>query len=292
MDLTSHTSPLPPPSAGAAARNGSPLIDLRDVTRTWGRGDSAQLGLDRATVQFGRGEFAAVVGPSGSGKSTLGAIIAGIDRPNAGSVLVDGVRIDQLSEDKLARWRGGGVGVVFQNFHLLPTLTAVENVEMALELADRKVRRRERRARAREALGRVGLDGKRKRLPAQLSGGEQQRVAVARAIVTRPSLIVADEPTGSLDQASGHAVFELLASLATDGTTVLMITHDLDMAARADRTVTMLDGRVADVVVNGHRGGTSLSQTGRDGNATPNRPDAPLVDTDRVLVGSAAGDGA
>jgi putative ABC transport system ATP-binding protein len=171
-------------------------------------------------------------------------------------VLVDGVRIDQLSEDRLARWRGGAVGVVFQNFHLLPTLTAIENVEMALELADRKIRRRRRRARAREALARVGLDTKERRLPTQLSGGEQQRVAVARAIVTRPPLIVADEPTGSLDQASGHAVFELLCSLSADGTTVMMITHDLELAAHTDRQVTMLDGRVAGVAANAANPGT------------------------------------
>ena len=256
MELTSHTSPLPAPPAGEAASSFRPLVDLRDVSRTWGRGDSAQVGLDRATVQLGRGELVAVVGPSGSGKSTLGAIIAGIDRPSSGSVLVDGVRIDQLSEDRLARWRGGAVGVVFQNFHLLPTLTAIENVEMALELADRKIRRRRRRARAREALARVGLDTKERRLPTQLSGGEQQRVAVARAIVTRPPLIVADEPTGSLDQASGHAVFELLCSLSADGTTVMMITHDLELAAHTDRQVTMLDGRVAGVAANAANPGT------------------------------------
>ena len=256
MELISHTSPLAAPPIGAPPTPLLPLVDLRDVSRTWGRGDSAQLGLDRATVEFGRGELVAVVGPSGSGKSTLGAIVAGIDRPSSGSVQVDGVRIDQLSEDRLARWRGGAVGVVFQNFHLLPTLSAIENVEMALELADRGIRRRRRRTRARDALARVGLDAKAKRLPTQLSGGEQQRVAVARAIVTRPPLIVADEPTGSLDQASGHAVFELLGSLTNDGTTVVMITHDLEMAADADRRVEMLDGRVADVAVSARMAAT------------------------------------
>ncbi len=248
MDLTSHTSPLAPPPVTTVPERPH-LVELRDVSRTWGRGSSAQVGLDRATVQFARGELIAVVGPSGSGKSTLGSIVAGIDRPSSGSVIVGGDRIDQLSDDRLARWRGGNVGVVFQNFHLLPTLTAAENVEMGIELADRTVRRRARRAHARDALDRVGLGEKRKRLPSQLSGGEQQRVAVARAVATHPSLIVADEPTGSLDQRSGHAVFELLASLTIDGTTVVMITHDLDLADRADRIVSMLDGRVDDVEV-------------------------------------------
>ena len=264
MDLTSHTSPLAPPPV-ASAPDRPHLVELRDVTRTWGRGSSAQVGLDRATVRFDRGELIAVVGPSGSGKSTLGSIVAGIDRPSSGSVTIGGDRIDRLSDDRLARWRGGNVGVVFQNFHLLPTLTAVENVEMAIELSDRAVRRGARRARAREALDRVGLGGKLKRLPSQLSGGEQQRVAVARAVATRPLLIVADEPTGSLDQRSGHAVFELLASLTADGTTVVLITHDAELADRADRVVSMLDGRIDVVEVKGaiHADGPRPSADGR-----------------------------
>jgi putative ABC transport system ATP-binding protein len=161
-----------------------------------------------------------------------------------GSLVVDGTRIDQLSNDRLARWRGSNVGIVFQNFHLLPTLTAVENVELAVELGDRRVGRRERRTRSHEVLQQVGLGDKAKRLPTQLSGGEQQRVAIARAIVNRPRVVVADEPTGSLDQASGHVVFDLLARLAAAGTTVVFITHDAHFADRADRVVEMLDGRI------------------------------------------------
>jgi len=221
-----------------------PLIHARDVSRRWGKGAGAQLGVDRVDLAIGHGELAAIVGPSGSGKSTLGSLIAGIDRPTAGSLVVGGTRIDQLSGDRLARWRGANVGIVFQDFHLLPTLTAVENVELAVELGSRRVGRRARRRRSREVLGRVGLGGKAGRLPTQLSGGEQQRVAIARAIVNRPKLVVADEPTGSLDQASGHIVFDLLAELAMGGTTVVLITHDAHLADRADRVVAMLDGRV------------------------------------------------
>ena len=238
LQRSAHPTTFSPASAG-------PLVHASDVTRQWGKGANAQLGVDRVDLNIGVGELASIVGPSGSGKSTLGALIAGIDRPTSGSLVVDGSRIDQLSDDRLARWRSRSVGIVFQNFHLLPTLSAVENVELALKLADASVSRGERRDRSRAALGSVGLADKEKRLPSQLSGGEQQRVAIARAVVTRPRLIVADEPTGSLDQASGHDVFTLLERLAGTGTTVVMITHDHDLAARADRQIGMLDGRVA-----------------------------------------------
>ena len=247
------TLPPPPVDAGPGTKHGVagvaapvPLVRGIDLTRRWGTGPSAQLGIDRVDVEIGRGELVALVGPSGSGKSTLGALLAGIDRPTAGSLVVDGIRIDQLSEDDLARWRGRTVGIVFQNFHLLPTLDARENVELALQLADPSISRRERRARSREALRAVGLESKSGRLPAQLSGGEQQRVAVARAVVARPAFVVADEPTGSLDQEAGAVVFDLLVDLAIAGTTVVVITHDDHLAARAGRVLTMLDGRIVD----------------------------------------------
>jgi putative ABC transport system ATP-binding protein len=230
-----HSMPPTPPR---------PLVEVSDLTRRWGSGAAAQLGVDGVDLSIDAGELLAVVGPSGSGKSTLGALIAGIDRPSAGSIVVDGRRIDQLSDARLAAWRADTVGIVFQDFHLLPTLTALENVELAVDFADPRCRRRERRERSHAALVTVGLDGKVNRLPTQLSGGEQQRVAVARAIATRPRLVVADEPTGSLDQDSGAAVFELLCHVAADGTTVVLITHDDHLAARADRTVAMLDGRL------------------------------------------------
>ncbi len=242
MELTAHVSPLPAP-VGPMQRP-APLVRATDLTRRWGKGVAAQFGVDRVHLQLGGGELVAVVGPSGSGKSTLGALIAGIDRPTSGSLVIDGVRIDQLTDDQLARWRGGNVGIVFQDFHLLPTLDARENVELALRFADGGGSRRERRDRSLEALRAVGVDAKAKRLPTQLSGGEQQRVAVARALVTRPRLIVADEPTGSLDQESGAAVFDLLVGVAAAGTTVVLITHDDRLAVRAHRVVSMLDGRV------------------------------------------------
>jgi putative ABC transport system ATP-binding protein len=240
MEPTSHLSPVAS-STGTATR---PLVDAFDLTRRWGRGGAAQLGVDRVSLTLGHGELVAVVGPSGSGKSTLGALLAGIDRPTSGSLVVDGIRVDGLSDDRLARWRGDTVGVVFQDFHLLPTLTALENVELALRLTRRRMGRRERRDRAADALGHVGLGAKLRRLPTQLSGGEQQRVAIARAVVGRPRLIVADEPTGALDQTSGAGVFELLAALGAAGTTVVFITHDGHLAERADRIVEMLDGRL------------------------------------------------
>lgn len=219
------------------------LIEAHDLTRVWGRGDGAQVAVDNVTVALAPGDLTALVGPSGSGKSTLGAILAGIDRPTAGSVVVAGKRIDRLSEDRLARWRGGNVGIVFQDFHLLPTLTAAENIELGLKLGGL---RRRRRSRAREALARVGLAHKANRLPAQLSGGEQQRVAIARAVAGEKPFLMADEPTGSLDTGSGGVVFEHIRSLTAQGTAVLLITHDAALAAQADRRLTMVDGRIVE----------------------------------------------
>lgn len=221
-----------------------PLVDAHDLTRMWGKGSAAQVGITGVHLQIRRGEMVAVVGPSGSGKSTLGALLAGIDTPTSGSLVVAGTRIDRLKPDQLAAWRGANVGIVFQDFHLLPTLTAQENVELALELAGARGARRARRQAATAALEAVGLADHRCKLPAQMSGGEQQRVAIARALVNRPALIVADEPTGALDQANGRIVFDLLTSVARAGTTVVFITHDLALAAAADRTVTMIDGRI------------------------------------------------
>lgn len=242
MNATSVVTSVP-----AAAGVGTALVQARDLTRIWGRGHAAQIGVSGIDLDIHRGELVAVIGPSGSGKSTLGALIAGIDTPTSGSLVVDDVRIDRMRPDRLAEWRGRNVGIVFQDFHLLPTLTAVENVELAIELGSGETGRRRRRRRrhaATDALERVGLAGLARQLPAQLSGGEQQRVGIARALVTRPPLVVADEPTGALDQANGQTVFELLTGLADDGTTVVFITHDLALAASADRVVSMIDGQV------------------------------------------------
>lgn len=247
MHTDTALAPTPPVPAAPSLEVGAALVEAIDLTRIWGRGAAAQVGVADVNLAIGRGEMVAVIGPSGSGKSTLASLLAGIDRPTSGSLVIDGIRIDRMRAEELARWRGRHVGIVFQDFHLLPTLTASENVELAIELSGVGAGRRLRRAAARAALDRVGLGEARRKLPAQLSGGEQQRVGLARAIVTQPPLIFADEPTGALDQANGHAVFEMLRDLTQTGSTVVLVTHDLGLAAAADRTVSMIDGRVVAV---------------------------------------------
>ena len=229
------------------------LIQARAVTRVWGKGHAAQIGVADIDLDIAAGELIAIIGPSGSGKSTLGALLSGIDVPSSGSLVVDGTRIDSMKPDRLAAWRGAHVGIVFQDFHLLPTLTAQENVELAVELSGCGASRRLRKRAAVAALTRVGLKDMLAKLPAQLSGGEQQRVGVARAMVTNPALLIADEPTGSLDQSNGRAIFDLLVGLASEGTTVVVITHDLTLAARADRVVSMIDGHIDSISAGSNR---------------------------------------
>ena len=177
------------------------------------------------------GEMVAVVGPSGSGKSTVTNLMAGIDRPTAGTVTVAGQRLDAMGEEALARWRGDTVGIVFQFFQLLPTLTALENVALPLDFA-RRGGARGRRRRARDLLGLVGLGDKADRLPMELSGGEQQRVAIARALACEPALLIGDEPTGNLDSQTADEMFDLLVDVHRRGTTVVFVTHDPQLAAR------------------------------------------------------------
>ncbi len=227
-----------------------PLLAVRDLTRVWGTGAGAQTAVDRVDLDLAHGEIVAIVGPSGSGKSTMGALLAGIDRPTSGSIVAGDERLDRLGDAALARWRARNVGIVFQDFHLLPTLTASENVELALKLSGR---RRGRRRVAHDHLAAVGLGSRLDRLPSQLSGGEQQRVGIARALAVEPRLLVADEPTGSLDQATGRAVFDLLLSVRETGATVVFITHDLDLADAADRVVQMVDGHIATAWMGGVR---------------------------------------
>ena len=193
-----------------------------------------------------RGDMVAIVGPSGSGKSTIMNMITGIDRPSAGTVTVDGQRIDEMSEEELAIWRGRRVGVVFQFFQLLPTLTALENAMLPLDFS-RRVPKRERAALARRNLELVGLADKAGNLPAELSGGQQQRVAIARALAADPPLLIGDEPTGNLDTQTAAEMFDLLLRLNAEGSTVLYVTHDRELAAQAHRMVTIRDGVVADV---------------------------------------------
>ena len=197
--------------------------------------------LDGVTLHVPPGQFLAITGPSGSGKSTLLGLVAGLDRPTAGSIRVDGVDLSSLDEDALARLRLAKIGYVFQAFHLIPTLTALENVAIPLELAGAA----DARGQARALLEEVGLKARVDHYPAELSGGEQQRVALARAVANRPRLLLADEPTGNLDSATGAQIVDLLVGLhRRNGTTLILVTHDPALAAHAQRIVELRDGRV------------------------------------------------
>ena len=221
------------------------LIDLAGVEKVYRSGKVEYRALRGIDLTIAEGDIVAIVGPSGSGKSTIMNMITGIDRPTAGTVSVGGERIDQMSEEQLAIWRGRNVGVVFQFFQLLPTLTALENAMLPLDFA-RQGSKRERRDRARNNLELVGLGDRGDYLPSELSGGQQQRVAIARALASQPKLVIGDEPTGNLDTASAAAMFQLLERVREEGATVLYVTHDRELAARARRTVTIRDGLVVD----------------------------------------------
>jgi putative ABC transport system ATP-binding protein len=191
-----------------------------------------------------RGDYVAIVGPSGCGKSTLLNLLGGIDHPTSGSVTIDGARVDRMRDADATRFRLRHIGFVFQRFYLMPALSAIENVE--LPMAEARVARDERVRRARELLAYVGLGERREHRPAQLSGGEQQRVAIARALSNKPELLLADEPTGELDAKTGAEMIELMAQVNRDGTTILVVTHDEDLARAARRVVHMRDGVIVD----------------------------------------------
>ena len=219
------------------------MIQLENVTKVYRMGKVGVHALRGVTLSFDRGEMIAVIGASGSGKSTLLNIIGLLDRPDAGSYLFDGVDVSQLSENQLAEMRNREFGFVFQDFNLLPRATALANVELPLVYAGSV---RHRRERANEALERVGLAERANHKPTELSGGEQQRVAIARALVNNPPLILADEPTGNLDSKSGAEIISIFHKLHQDGKTVILITHEADIAARAQRTIRLHDGRIAE----------------------------------------------
>jgi len=220
------------------------LIELRGVEKVFRTGKLEYRALRGVDLSIEVGEMVAIVGPSGSGKSTIMNMITGIDRPTSGTVVVDGRRIDEMSEEELAAWRGQRVGVVFQFFQLLPTLTALENAMLPLDFSGR-VPKRERAAIAGHNLDLVGLADKADHLPSELSGGEQQRVAIARALAADPPLLIGDEPTGNLDTHTAGEMFDLLRHLNSEGSTVLYVTHDLELAGRAGRVITIRDGVVA-----------------------------------------------
>ncbi len=221
-----------------------PLIELAGVEKVYRTGKVSYRALCGVDLAIDAGDMVAIVGPSGSGKSTIMNMITGIDRPTAGTVTVDGRRIDEMSEEELAIWRGQRVGVVFQFFQLLPTLTALENAMLPLDFS-RRVPRRERAAIAFHNLELVGLAEKANNLPAELSGGQQQRVAIARALAADPPLLIGDEPTGNLDTHTAAEMFDLLLRLNAEGSTIVYVTHDRELAARAHRIVTIRDGVVA-----------------------------------------------
>ncbi|HZB61587.1 MAG TPA: ABC transporter ATP-binding protein [Microvirga sp.] len=216
-------------------------IALHDVDLSLGRGAARVHILKGISLGINRGEAVGLVGPSGSGKSTLLMLMAGLERPDSGRIVVDGTDLAALDEDRLARFRGRRIGIVFQSFHLVPTMTALENVALPLELAGEG----DAFERARAELQAVGLGHRFQHYPAQLSGGEQQRVAIARAIVSNPAILVADEPTGNLDEKTGESIIDLLFALKRDrGATLVLVTHDLNLARLCDRMVRLRSGHI------------------------------------------------
>ena len=241
--VTATPPPLPNPGEAPATSGArTPLIDLRGVRRAYQLGKVTVEALRGVDLQVRQGEFLAIVGPSGSGKTTLMNIIGCLDRPTSGTYRLAGTPVAQLDDDGLARLRSRTIGFVFQNYNLLSRTSALENV--GTPLLYQGVSRRERMIRAREALEALGMGDRLEHQPSELSGGQQQRVAIARALVTRPALILADEPTGNLDTTSGAEVMDRLHQLHRAGRTIVLITHDADVAAAAERQVHVRDGRL------------------------------------------------
>ena len=221
------------------------MIDIKDLCKYYLVGDERVRALDHATLHIYPREFVSVIGPSGSGKSTLMNIIGCLDIADAGTYKLDGLPIEAYSENELAKIRNEKIGFVFQQFNLIPKLSAEENVE--LPLIYQKVPKAQRTQRVKAALSRVGLENRAKHLPTELSGGQQQRVAIARALVTNPKLILADEPTGALDSKTSRDILSLFQELHRQGNTIVLITHDNDIARQASRSVHILDGQITEV---------------------------------------------
>jgi putative ABC transport system ATP-binding protein len=222
---------------------GEPLIALRNVAKSYATPAGTYPALRDIDLEIASGEFVAVMGKSGSGKSTLLNLIGGIDRPSQGEVKVAGARVHDASENTLARWRGKTVGVVFQFFQLLPTLTTIENVMLPMDFCNVRPSK-QRRARALELLEQVGIPEQADKLPASLSGGQQQRAAIARALANEPPIVIADEPTGNLDSVTARAVVGIFRKLSDLGTTVVIATHEHDISGVIDRTIELADGRI------------------------------------------------
>ncbi|WP_341285220.1 ABC transporter ATP-binding protein [Priestia megaterium] len=227
------------------------LISLEKINKQYAVGDEIVKALDGVSLEIEKGEFLAIVGPSGSGKSTLMNILGCLDIPTSGKYILDGITIEKAKENELSTIRNKKIGFVFQNFNLLTKLTAIENVE--LPLIYRGVKQTERRKIATESLEKVGLGERVHHLPTKLSGGQQQRVAIARALAGNPPILLCDEPTGALDSATSRAILELLKELNKQGHTIIIITHDLEVANQAKRVVQIKDGKLASVKVGGKK---------------------------------------
>lgn len=220
------------------------IVDINDVVKTFPVGDGEITVLKGLSLDVKNGEFISIVGPSGNGKSTLLNMITGIDRPTEGEVIVTGREIHHMSENKLAAWRGQHVGIVFQFFQMLPALSLLQNVILPMDFA-KKYKQKERRERALELLDTVGLSDQANKLPSMVSGGQQQRAAIARALANDPELLVADEPTGNLDTRSSNDVFDLFCELVDQGKTLIMVTHNKELSRRVPRVVEIIDGKIA-----------------------------------------------
>ncbi len=232
-----------------ASTNGRPqaIVEVRNVVKRFPVGDGEITILKGVSLQIAPGEFVALVGPSGNGKSTLLNMITGIDHPSEGEVVVTGQSVHTMSENELAVWRGEHLGIIFQFFQLLPALSVVKNVMLPMDLV-KKVPKKERLDRAMSLLEMVGLADQAHKLPSQVSGGQQQRAAIARALANDPPLLVADEPTGNLDSATSEDVFQLFLGLVAQGKTMVMVTHSLDLAVRGSRVIEIRDGRITNDV--------------------------------------------
>ncbi|EEG73633.1 ABC transporter ATP-binding protein [[Clostridium] hylemonae] len=223
------------------------MITFHEVSKIYHIGETEVRALDRASMQIEEGEFVSIAGPSGSGKSTMMNIIGCLDMADEGTYTLDGQAIEEYTESELARIRNKKIGFIFQSFHLIGNMTAAENIE--LPLIYQRIAKTERRERVEEALSKVRLEGRGRHRPNELSGGQQQRVAIARAIAARPSLFLADEPTGNLDSKTGEGIMELFHELHEQGSTIVLITHDDSVARQAERSIHILDGRVKEVKV-------------------------------------------
>ena len=248
QESNSHPN-LHKPGSDQTEKSFGHLVDLREVVKTYHSSAGTFTALKGVDLKVESGAFVSIIGKSGSGKSTLINIITGIDKPTAGEIIVDGIPVHEFNEEQVAVWRGQSVGVIFQFFQLLPTLTAVENILLAMDYGGHYPRA-ERPEQAMHLLELVGMAEYAHHLPSALSGGQQQCVAIARALANNPVLLTADEPTGNLDSKSTEMVFRLFENLAVSGKTILMVTHDNELAERAQRTIRLVDGRIQDEFVN------------------------------------------